>query len=316
MSKPARSDRLRQKGQTMKTLNLHIGPHKTATTRIQACLGAVQQGLEEHGVAYKTVQQTAKLFRGKLQAAGLGRMTLEEALTDMAPRLAGDEWQQDHTVISFENAVGTSRHVLIPGDGGYSQLDRRLGLLAQVFADREVTVFLALRSYDSFLNSAYSEAVRARFDTLPDALGPFLFTDHIRWPAFVARVQALLPKAKVKIWQHEGYRDAEKTVLAAISGAPEAAFEAEPPEGDYRVSLSRDAVRALLAVHPFTDFKRLKDGAQDMAEAVAQALPVTKTNPRVSLWNAAQTRALKTRYAEDIAALSAQEDLTWVLPPQ
>ncbi|MEM1302063.1 MAG: hypothetical protein AAGH17_05720 [Pseudomonadota bacterium] len=296
----------------MKSVRFHIGPHKTATTRIQACLGAKSDALEAAGINYRSVKQISRLFKGKLQAAGLGRVSVDEAFDQIAPRLDYPEWQQDDLVLSFENAVGVSRHTLIPGDGGYAQLERRLSLLTRLFADRDLTLFFAVRRYDKFMDSAYSEAVRARFDQPARALGTFLATDHIRWPAFLDRVRDICPTAKVVVWQHEDYRAHEAAILARLSGGDAATFASGLPEVDYRVSLSRDAVTALLAVHPYTEFKKLRDGAQDMAEAVAQAFPVTDQNPPVSLWSDDQRSALMAEYTADVATLKSRKDIEFL----
>lgn len=296
----------------MKSVHLHIGPHKTATTRIQACLGAKQDALETDGIGYRTVKQISRLFKGKLQGAGLGRLSLDEAYADIAPRLDQDTWQHDRLVLSFENAVGVSRHTLIPGDGGYAQLERRLGLLTRLFEGRELTIYLALRRYDKFFDSAYSEAVRARFDQPAQALGVFLSGDHLRWTSFVDRVRTISPQARIVVWQHEDYRDNETAVLAQLSGADQDMFMDGLPEADYRVSLSRDAVTALLAVHPYTEFKNLRSGAQDMAEALAQAFPVTVNNPAISLWSDDQRRELQERYEQDVAAVKARSDVEFL----
>jgi len=297
---------------TMKSVHFHIGPHKTATTRIQACLGARNDALDAAGIGYRSVKQIARLFKGKLQAAGLGRVTLDEAYEQVAPRLENDAWQHDRLVLSFENAVGVSRHTLIPGDGGYGQLEQRLTLLSRLFADRDLTLFCAVRRYDKFLDSAYSEAVRARFDQPARALGTFLAEDHIRWPAFVDRVRTVFPTAKIVMWQHEDYRDHEAEILARLSGGEASLFQDGLPEADFRVSLSRDAVTALLAVHPYTDFKNLRDGAQDMAEALAQAFPVTPENPAITLWSEADREVLTTRYGEDLSVLKSRKDLEFM----
>ncbi len=296
----------------MTKVNLHIGPHKTATTRIQACLGDAQERLAEQGIEYRTIKQITRLFKGKLQGAGLGRISVEDALDVIRPRLETPVWQCDNLVLSFENIVGVSRHVLIPGDGGYAQLDNRLGLMAGLFKDRDVTIFMATRRYDKFLDSAYSEAVRARFDQTASALGMFLSEDHLRWTSFVERTRALFPEAKLVMWQHEDYRANEAAILARLSGADAKMFSTDLPNDDYRVSLSRDAVTALLAVHPYTEFKNLRDGQQQMAEALAQAFPSTAENPAVTLWDDAQREALKERYAADIATLRARSDVEFL----
>ena len=296
----------------MASIKLHIGPHKTATTRIQACFGAVAERLDDQGVGYRSVKQISRLFKGKIQGAGLGRITVEEAAADVIPRLENEAWQHDNLVLSFENAVGVSRHVLIPGDGGYAQLDRRLGLLQSVFGSRDVTLYFAVRRYDKFMDSAYSEAIRARFDQPAAALGVFLSDDHIRWPRFVERVREIWPEADVVLWQHEDYREHEADILAELSGAPADSFATGLPEQDYRVSLSRDAVTALLAVHPYTQFKNLRDGAQDMAEAVAQAFPVSELNPAITLWSDDQRAKLQDRYAEDLETIKARSDIRFL----
>lgn len=108
------------------------------------------------------------------------------------PRLAQPSWRAERFLVSFENSFGVSRHVLIPGDPGYVQLESRLGLWKTLFADREITAFFALRFYDRFLNSASSEAVCARFDQATEPIGIVLADDHLRWPAILDRVRAAL----------------------------------------------------------------------------------------------------------------------------
>ncbi|MEM8592223.1 MAG: hypothetical protein AAGF13_06815 [Pseudomonadota bacterium] len=297
----------------MATVKLHIGPHKTATTRIQACFAAKAEALSEAGIEYRSVGQIARLFRGGIRKVGLGRVSVEEAAAQIKPRLGGEAWKVDDLLLSFENSVGISRHVLMPGTTPYEQLEKRLGLLQEVFADRDVTIFLAVRSYDKFFNSAYSEAVRARFDISPEALGPFLMEDHLRWPDFVARVRQVFPDASVRVWEHEKYRDQEAKVLGAISGAPESLFANELPDADFRVSLSRDAVRALLAIQPHLPNSKLRDGPFAIAEALEVAFPVTQENPTVSLWSDDELARLKAEYADDVAEIKTMDGVDVVL---
>ena len=93
------------------------------------------------------------------------------------------------------------------------------------------------------------------------------------------------------VWRHEAYREHERAILARLAGVPETVLSKDLPEADYPVSLSRDAVRALFTAWPNAEFESLRDGPQDLAEAVAQALPVSRSNPTVNLWTPEQTEA-------------------------
>jgi hypothetical protein len=189
-------------------VHLHVGAHKTATTFLQSTLAANATGLADRGIAYMPLAATRRHLTPHL--AGSGRLRLDGQLRRFFS--AGGFATPRGMVISDENIIGGCGSFITTGRL-YAKAGPRLERLRDALPGCEFTLFFSVRAYDSFLASAYCEALRhagafAAFDEFRKRLD----REYCRWPAVLERlVDALRPK-EVVVWRYEDFR-ANATVI-------------------------------------------------------------------------------------------------------
>jgi hypothetical protein len=227
---------------------LHVGLHKTATTYIQSLLAANQGKMAAVGRAYWILWQ----IRGVLQDLQAERYWTEAGIQELRTRassplfrLRGMVEAASDCIISDENIVGLSTQAM--SGQLYPDATKRLRRVRSVLPDKEIEVWLCLRSYDQFLPSIYCETLRAghfvpwqdfaeRYSTLPDR----------RWPALVDAVRASLPNSRVVIWAYEEFRSLLPKVASRLSGLPYE--DLHKLSSDERASPSSEAIEKHCAV--------------------------------------------------------------------
>ena len=134
----------------LKTLILHLGLHKTATTALQEFLGDHGGALQRHGVAYPRFQRMRSELTPLIASASpqdraaLGRFV--------------DKVRQPVLLLSDENILGLAGDVF--GGVLYPYAENRLRRVCDQFSDRRIWLFLTLRAPAPFLASMYCEFLR------------------------------------------------------------------------------------------------------------------------------------------------------------
>ena len=133
-----------------KTLILHLGVHKTATTALQEFLGDNGGALQRAGVAYPRFQR---------QRSELTPLIASAAPNDQAAlgRFV-EKVRQPVLLLSDENILGLAGDIL--GGVLYPYAENRVRRVCDQFADRRIRLFLTLRAPAPFLASIYCEFLR------------------------------------------------------------------------------------------------------------------------------------------------------------
>ena len=280
-----------------------MGAHKTATTRLQACLELLRAPLSARNIEYLNVTSSRNLFDPDLRRAGNGKISVADAISAIRQRGASAvPWDCD-IILSYENALGGLRDVLSPGPVGYAQAPSRLRVIEGVFAEWDIKIFYGVREFGSFFSSAYSETARSHETRLPEEVSSALAADHMSWSNLLERLTKVHRGGEIQVFRHEDYRKHEREILQLVSGLP-AELIADLPSDDYHGSLSMLAARAIVKARPFTNPKRYREKVA-FSKALEAAFPVTPDNPKVNLWTPEQRSRLEVKYQEDLNRLEA-----------
>ena len=254
----------------MSELNLHIGPHKTATTHMQNVL---ERSTFRDGAKIVPLWLVRKALSGHLNRGEVPEQT--------------DFLDHDGLLmISEENLSG------FPLAG--VRLYPRIADVLSFFRDSKPTVFFSPRHYASFIPSVFSESLRhGRYVPFPSEL-----VDR-GWPDVLRDIEAALPGATIKIWLYEDYRANWREILRFFSNGKIDTY-GTPPPGDPRSSLSNKAIMTYAQMHEFvTD-------PNAVLSILGDAFPVGVSNPKFLPFDVAQTATLTRRYREDVETLRSR----------
>jgi hypothetical protein len=259
----------------MTRIHFHIGAHKTASTHFQMTLAKCS-------------------FRPGLRYVPLEflRMTLTSPVRKHRPRLPWHRWYDGTWLFSDENILGTTANAL----SMYPDPAQAL----RYFSDCDLHVFLCVRSYDTFLASAYGERLwRHPFQPFPGKL------PVRRWPDIVRDLQTALPESPIHIWRYEDYRDHAASILQFYSdngiirfGNPLRHHPKSGFSGRTVTEMSRFAWRRPLKF----EVQRLR-----------AAFPIGPEYPRFNPWKEEEEGYLREIYARDLAVL---EEMAMVWKPE
>lgn len=249
----------------MTRIRFHIGAHKTATTHLQRTLARSRLA---PGTCYVPLKRLRRLLTSPVRK---GRPFFPWH------RCYGGTW-----LFSDENILGNSINV--------RRMYREPASALKYFADCELELFLAIRSYETFLPSAWAERLwRHPFEPFEPAI------PTRRWTDVIADLQSALPHVPIHVWRYEDYRshaeaiirfyadDAVQSLAPELAGRPKSGFS-----GRAIAELSEYAGR-----HPGR--RRIRQ--------IRRRFPVSEAFPRFDPWSAEQKATLQAMYAEDVAVL-------------
>lgn len=290
---------------------IHVGAHKTATTHLQDTLQASRAELLAAGVDYMPLDILRPILlrtvsRRRWQYWTLGapmRRALDAALAPArqdAPRV----------VLSEENLLGFVQETFsVPP---YPRLDRHLAALNTLAADRSLTIYLSIRSFDRIVPGAYATALRSAIatpDDLATALAAFCRARPPSWVDVLRRVRRAMPGARLQVWRQDDYAGDARAILAEFVGLPGFA----PPvlsSPALTVTPSEPAMREIEAVARSWQQKPQRSERKHWAkrfEEICAAHPIGPDARRFNPLDAASLARLQARYAEDCAEIAA----TW-----
>lgn len=285
----------RQPYPAVREWRIHLGAHKTASTHIQHVLGDMRgqllaEGLDvlvpHQGLREKALTRLAarrRKHRLPFLARASDLTTLVEPLRQGPSRV----------ILSEEGLLGWTQAV-VTGQF-YSGLGYAFAVLNRLATQSEVTLYLAIRSPDTFLPSIYAESLR--HGPPPeggfDAVRGWVRRDPPRWSRLVADIRRWAPKARLVIWRHEDFRDHEAEILSQLCGRP-VTPPATPPETAYTRSGSARAVAMAEQVDPSLR------GAERQAAVNAIFADPTFDGPAFRPFDTEETATLKRLYAADI----------------
>jgi len=249
----------------MTRIRFHIGAHKTATTHLQMTLARCRLA---PGTRYVPLKRLRRL--------------LTSPVRKNRPFLPWHRWYGGTWLFSDENILGNSSNV--------QRMYRSPAASLKYFADCELELFMAIRSYDTFLPSAWGERLwRHRFEPFE----PVIPTR--RWSDVIADLQSALPGVPIHVWRYEDYRSHAESIIRFYAGDAVQSFA--PELGDRPKSgFSASAVAEL------NRFDGHYPGRRRIRQ-IRQRYPVGEAHPRFDPWSDDQKAVLQVMYAEDVAVL-------------
>lgn len=272
---------------------VHLGAHKTATTHLQEALRPRRAALRRAGVDYLPMPgvRAAGLQDLRRETEGAGRAARRRALTD---RLRGLRRGGATVALSEENLIGSSLGLL--GPEPYPTCGPMIRWLALLGEGAELRLFLAIRSFDALLPSAYAEAsrrhavpggferVRARAAAEPPS-----------WAGLIDRLRRAAPKAELRVWRYEDYAAHAREAATLFLG-----LDPGPLDMDRRPQSTATPSAAAVA-----EAERLPTGLST-AEREARTreiyarLPATGPETKFNPFTAPERARLRDRYARDL----------------
>jgi hypothetical protein len=249
----------------MTRIRFHIGAHKTATTHLQMTLAGCRLAPGTRFVPLKRLRRwlTSPVRKGR-------------------PFLPWHRWYDGTWLLSDENILGNSANV--------RRMYLEPGRALSYFADCDLSLFMAIRSYETFLPSAWGERLwRHPFEPFEPAI------PERRWTDIVADLQDALPGVPIQVWRYEDYRENAHAIIQAYAGGAVERFPPElptPPKSGFSAAaieaLSRYAGR-------YPGRRRIR--------RIRQRYPVGDAHARFDPWTEEQKAILRALYAEDVEAL-------------
>lgn len=145
----------------IKTVNFHVGLHKTGTTFVQKVYQ--NQGLVDHRAAYigPETQEYAALRSSLLQArngVSIDMSSLKSDLDAIFNKLDG----VDDVFISDENIIGATplSYAAMHQKVLYPALEKQVDILGEVFEKYDLVFHVTTRPYISFLKSMYLDGLK------------------------------------------------------------------------------------------------------------------------------------------------------------
>jgi len=250
----------------MTTIRFHIGAHKTASTHLQMTLSRCT-------------------FRPGTRYVPLKRLrhTLITPVRKSRPRLPWHRWYSGTWLFSDENVLGTTAN----GLALYPDPAKAL----RYFQGCQLSVFLCVRAYDTFLASAWGERLWHH------QYQPFIAElPTRRWSDLVRDLRRDLPGTAIHAWCYEDYRENMQQVAQFYAGNTISAF-GEPVAQNPKSGFSARAVEELSR----SDDRRPR---KSCILQVREQFPVSDQYPRFDPWNSEQKAQLGAMYQEDLQVIA------------
>ncbi|MEZ5777983.1 MAG: hypothetical protein R3E44_06440 [Paracoccaceae bacterium] len=282
-------------------LILHIGVHRTGTTSFQQLLQRrsallARRGISFWGPAVMRLDGPLHYLADMGSTGAAAEARAEDTRMTFHEELALEEENDRRLVIvSEENLMGT-----IGGNfekaALYPDVARRLGTHATLFSRPPGRVYVAIRSYADYWNSA--QAFRMRYEVHPRFIGDALAAASLErgWPEVLADVARALPASRIRVWRYTPGPGTMTGVLADMLGRRLARRLPDAPLAN--VSLSAPALEELA--------RRRAAGIIATEADLADALGELKRQigPKLQLFAPDQSAALAARFDADWQAIA------------
>jgi hypothetical protein len=274
----------------MKTLALHLGVHKTATTHIQSRLFNSRDALRKDGIGYV---QLGRLRRALTQRLGRRDFSASEVIADLKSHL-----DCDRLILSDENILGGPGR---PEDNRiYPRAQARVAKVLDTFAAYEIEIYVTLRDYPAYFASRYAEALRHfPFCTFAEYYGDIDFST-VAWKELLDALIAAGAKSITVSGYDRIFKDERAYLGLLLGGSGVALAEADSRPEVRRAKFSAEGfevIRAFAQHYPAETVEQMVR----FLDGIAQKTPATAFMP----FDEAQQDALRARYAAEMDALRA-----------
>jgi hypothetical protein len=288
-------------------IDVHLGAHKTATTRLQRHWLARSQAPG----ATATCPPLAEV-RTQLTPVCSAPTAKGKAQGDDARRLAAARsWVQQLAaagrprLLSDENLIGSCER-LFATQALYTSVLPRLQRRAPVHVGQRVRVWLSVREYGAFLRSAYCETLRhGPYRPFRQAYSGFDFASR-DWEPVARDIRQACLQAELTCWRYESMPGLRQALTASQVGLAPAAQPAPDEQRDRR-SLSRLAVRLLDDIHQRVgadEATRVRPSVERVVSGAGMPAFDPWDDTKRGRWSAAHDRS--------IAALQAVPGVSWL----
>ncbi len=285
-------------------INLHVGVHKTATTYIQNRLHANKAALHEAGIGYMSLWEFRSFFTEKFMEFTPENFRFEDHLGRFfggrAPELP------EKLIISEENLIGYCGGLLLSGNP-FASARGRLAHLRNLLRGHEVTMFCAVRCYDTFLSSAYCEGIRNLNTYVPfDEMREKLHWARMQWPHLIDSFEDNLQPQRSMLWRFEDFRGHTDRILdvltfeSGIALAQPSGKNAEYPSYSRRTIETLDVIAKHLGVGT----------ANALIPSIAAAFPKSEAYEPFNPWGSNEQKLMQRLYEQDCAVIDASK---WLL---
>jgi hypothetical protein len=241
-----------------KTIHLHVGAHKTATTYMQSRLRSNRQRLRGEGIDFVDLwakRDEERIYRKKFKRIIEKDIVDEQKLARMSTQLrmiVTDRMSQDESlvVVSYENFLGDFD--LTKHGAPYPNADQAMRHLVDAFPGWNLKVFLSVRSLDRFLESSYVQRVFTRRETRT-------FKQYLKqidvaklsWVPLVRTVGSIVGRDNVTLWQYEDFRANEQSIWNLLLDRPDATSLLALPAKKSNQSLTAKGLKYMRGVNKF-----------------------------------------------------------------
>lgn len=294
--------------QPPRSVALHIGAHKTATTHLQRSIVMQKEALIKAGLRFYGPESLRGPKKGLADIFGLETFKRPTHPTRSREEQREFMFKDGHRLIlSDENFIGVLHNkrgnMLAPL---YPMADERVQDLAEAIGVGPVDVMIGLRSPATFLTSAYGQLLMGgQLNSFDDYIAKNPLS-QVYWPGLVARLRQCAGVGRIVVWQFEEYRWRFHKICAAMMG-DHVDMRIKPFPDKVHLGLSAAAVEHIMAHLEGIEASRLVDQART-------AYPVSELNPPFAPFDAAEIAAATVDYDQQIADIADIEGVTVLRP--
>lgn len=250
-------------------LNIHLGPHKTASTYIQSVF---KNSSWKQGFRYFNIFESRGGLLAELQACREGELPVR--LQDSSLNY----------VLSDENMIG--------GPAGPLNMYPNVSASLRFATGRGAHLFFALRPYHELFVSSWTETLRFR-PYFPFREGP----EGRGYPEIMAELEQNVKPEAITLWDYRDFRHNSRSIMELISGGGISAWGEADAESS-RVTPSADAVDLYEKLVP-----HISRASQPAVFNVIRQCAPMNTDRRPQPYKMSDIARLEERFARDLALL-------------
>ena len=295
-------------GKSTMDIALHLGAHLTDGTQLRDCLLHNQERLAKDGVLVPRARDFQNLIKDAVKAISEGN----DAPEIFEQLLGSIEAQEDTRRIVLSSTRLLSR---LPDSlsetSFYPDADQQIAALRSIFADHEVSVYLAIRNPASFV-PAFLTAGRVQSEGADDMN---VQAEALRWSEFITRFRQIWPEARMTVWCDEDTPFIWHQILRIVSDhQPKPEFD---NSFDWFDSVLRDGASDKLAAYleaspPVDEAHRQR--------VISAFLDKFSDDEKLEIdasatgWDEARIDLISALYEEDTDTISDMPGVTFITP--
>ncbi|SMX39735.1 hypothetical protein [Octadecabacter ascidiaceicola] len=292
-----------------KSIALHIGAHKTASTHLQKVLKhnrklLIDEGFAAYGPWYLRLKGRSlhSMFGLKGSGSAIPRRNAQDQLAFLAKGAS-------RLVFSEENFVGVLRgpegRVSFPL---YSTASEKIEEFVEAVAPVKVELFLAVRNPAAFMASAYSQTLFGGAYIGPRTFRARNDWRQVDWADYVIRLRAIPGVGEIYVWRQEDYDATLRLIMRKMLRWKMGGKIEKIKDGRVHQGLSAAAVRQTLAWAQEGRTEKLAGTARDL-------FPINETNKPFKLYAASTLAESEAVYDAQMAQIEAMEGVTLLQRP-